>query len=334
MENTQNLFSISYPLLISKGQPVRRFGLQDYVSTISEFQWALSQVSYPFTRLEEPVPQDYSSIQDLLDQCPHPHVVPQQGERSSPTSEAAQKDALLSGERDASAAILLTTPYINEGTFVHEIGCWNGQNLINLLFYNVLHGRVPKYCLGTNINSLALSMAESTASLFKIDGSLMNFCLANALEPFDPSFLNLGFHSEVKLALRVIPVLEPSYAVEFLKSVRASIQCKEATLVVSYAVPKGTMYETNLSRSQDSSQPQFTKKDFVGGETFYASFSNRSLLPKYLQAHDDPHVVLNTYYSEEGFAQLVEKGGFEVLETIRIERDTDNERIVALLVPK
>jgi len=52
LENTQNLFSISYPFLISNGQPVRRFGLQDYVSTISEFQWALSQVSYPFTRLE------------------------------------------------------------------------------------------------------------------------------------------------------------------------------------------------------------------------------------------------------------------------------------------
>lgn len=53
-------------------------------------------------------------------------------------------------------------------------------------------------------------MAVSTVNLFKVDSSLMSFFLANALESLDPSFLNLGFHNEVKLALRVIAILESS----------------------------------------------------------------------------------------------------------------------------
>lgn len=328
-KNTQILFNIFRKPLIKEGRVISTYSSSDYISSFSDYMWGNTEVGIPFTRSHEKLKTDFTAIQDILDQCPNKAALPENCEDPNAIEHKIQICSLLNDERDATAATLLATPHIDEQTLLHEIGCWNGQNLINLLFYASLKGKYPKYCLGTDINSVAVSMAGSSSSLFKFEAPFVQYYLANALDSFNSDNLQLDYKKTVKLALRVIPVLYPSQALTFLKNTRNSLNTDDV-VIASYAIPRGDAYNRNLARSQPITEP-----DFPGVTTFLQNFSKEHItkFPQYLQNHKNPSCVLNSYYDEQAFFDLSRRAGFKIINSISIKRDTDNERVVVTLVP-
>lgn len=301
----------------------------EYISTPNEAYWSMpSNVGVPFSSAPETVSTDLSLIQDIADQFDDPQALIRRSVKLDSEEKKVQAYSLL-GQRDAAAAILLAIPYIAENTFLHEVGCWNGQNLLNLLFHASTYGKSPKYCLGTDINAVALGMAESVSDLFSLRPPLVQFHLANVLYPTDASVLRLTFQNEIRLALRILPVLDPSDGKKFLHNVRRSIQGRDAIVIVSYAIPGGETFQKNRQGATDSSHSQFTEDVFSGGIIFRNKVSNKNL-PKHLRGVGKPNFALNSYYTKEGFSALVNECGFKIQKSISV-LDKDDDRVVALL---
>lgn len=333
LKNIQELLKMFRRPLIKENRALDKPILSDYIFTPTEFAWEFAPVGVPFTGRNPGATTDLSKIQDILDQCPFPEALPRTYEKLSETDQKVQRYSLLNSEKDATAATLLATAYLDKTTLLHEMGCWNGQNLLNLLFYASLKGRAPTYCVGTDINYKALTMAQSVSSLLSIHEPFAQFHLSNALHPLDVNYLRVSFDKEVRLALRLIPILEPSRAKTFLSKMRSSFKSSKDVAIVSYAVPKGQRYEENLRRVRDSKQPQFTKEDFSGGVAFLQESDPKDELPSYLQESQNHRAIINTYYTVGGFSSLAQECGFEIQHAISVH-DADNERVVAALSPK
>jgi hypothetical protein len=63
-----------------------------------------------------------------------------------------------------SISTLLATPYLHDRTLLHEVGCWNGETLFNLYHYARLQGKTINACLGTDIHTAALNIAQATSN--------------------------------------------------------------------------------------------------------------------------------------------------------------------------
>jgi hypothetical protein len=161
---------------------------------------------------------------------------------------------------------------------------------------------------------------------------LIKFYLANAFHKIDFSALGYQFSKQVKLALRVIPVLEPTDALEFLRLIRVSLE-RNSILILSYALPQGDTYELNKKRANSAKYPGHSEETFAGGIIFRANFQHIDILPEYLEKVTEHTQVLNTYYTKAGFEKLALACGFAVLETITLDRNADNFRVVAALTP-
>lgn len=305
----------------------------DYIFTPSEAFWALKLVGIPFTRHENTSIMDLSPIQEIIEQCPESQHLLQTGIIDNGSLQKIPYYALLSGEKDATAAILLATPYLDNRTIVHEIGCWSGQNLLNLFLYASYKQSIPKYFVGTDINSQALVIGNLMARMLELKEPSVQFHLANALFPPDLRALGLEFDKEVRMALRLLPVLDPNRGKEFLQKTKNSLKNRQEDVVIlSYAVPTGMGYKKNLERIAGATQDIFIKTEFAEGVVFQQKIdpSQQSSLPSHLLGMSDSHFVINTYYTDEGFAKLAQECGFKILYKVFV-KDADNNRTVVML---
>ncbi|KAF3361393.1 hypothetical protein PHSC3_002023 [Chlamydiales bacterium STE3] len=158
--------------------------------------------------------------------------------------------------------------------------------------------------------------------------------MANALFPLDPKCLKLEYRKEIRLAPRVIPIFDPLHGKKFLLNTRKSLKSNQDRVILSYAIPKGEMYEKNLIKVGAGVYPPVTKEEFSGGVVFWQEIPSpqREALPLYLQKSGDLRFVLNTYYTQEGFLRLAQECSFKIINTISVH-DADNERNVVSLQP-
>ena len=127
-------------------------------------------------------------------------------------------DLLLSTEKeDVFAIYSLLLPELGANTALPEIGCWNGPNLINIAFYAHLKDRNLSGYLRTDINPLAVQLGNSMIDLFGLPKDRFKLGLANALSPINIQKQGISYKKQIKLLLRVIPVLDESSIGRFLK---------------------------------------------------------------------------------------------------------------------
>ncbi len=124
-------------------------------------------------------------------------------------------------------------------------------------------------------------------------------------------------------ALRLIPVLEPSHAEQFLLNKRREAKAIEDQLIVSFAIPSGKMYSENVKRALDP-LIGVEREDFSLGTTFRSDLN--------LPSNPGLKYVLNTYYTSDGFEKLARKCGFQIAQSIQVS-DQTNDRVVVLLQP-
>lgn len=302
--------------------------LSDYIFTPSEVFWGLTpEIQVPFTTGGIKLNTHLGEIQGLLDQVSGHDATPLVLKHD--VDHKVQSYSLLNGTRDGAAAILLATPYLDSETLLYELGCWHGQNLMNLLFYASLRGRTPKRCIGIDINSQALTMAQSFASMIGLEEPFLQFHLSNALFPLSPDIISRDFKKEVRLALRLIPVLEPNRAQIFLEKMRKGLRSSEDKMIVSFALPAGQRFDENMKRAETQIVKQ---EEFSGGTVFFQEFAPLEALPAYLQDRGKCDVVVNTYYTIGGFERLIKQAGFSIDHTIHV-KDLDNERVAVTLSP-
>lgn len=329
INNLQVLLSLFQRPLVKESQMINSPTLSDYIFTPSEVFWGTTpDIKVPFTTDNAKIETDLTQIQDILDQSPVAESLPVTFENE--TDNKVQSYALLNCNRDATAATLLAIPHLDATTFLYEVGCWHGQNLLNLLFYASLKGRAPKQCVGIDINPQALTMAQSVSNMVAFQEPYLQFHLSNALYPLNSNFVCKDFLKEVRLALRIIPVLEPNQAKVFLQKTRKELKSNNDVMIVSFALPKGKRYQENIERA---GKPPFKKEEFIGGVVFFQKFDPLNDLPPYLQGRSSYDAVLNTYYTIDGFRKLVEDCGFSIDHSILVS-DFDNERMTVQLRPK
>ena len=112
----------------------------------------------------------------------------------------------------------------------------------------------------------------------------------------------------VRIGLRVISVLEREDALRMLKTLRGSIQTPDSVLVLSYPMMEGEIFERNQKRVVDHPD-DFRKVTFEGGMTFMTPFEYPQILPPNFKKD----MIVNTYYSDEGFERLANEGGWEIV---------------------
>ena len=301
---------------------------KDYILTPTEFYWVLVPPSVAFTRdVSRPLLSE-KCVSSIFDQA---EISYPSFEQRAKNERQAFDQTVFSSEEDALAAILLSTAYFDEDTLVHEMGSWNGENLIRLLYYSHLQGKTPIGCIGTDINDTALNFAESTIAHLGISSSLVQFHLANVQHPLDFTSLNLSYTKEVKIGLRVIPALDPKHAQQMLIAARASFRSPDSVLVVSYPILKGAIYERNQKRASEPNQNQYRQEFFEGGVVFKTPFQAPEALPLYLRKFNDHDMVINTFYSEESFNKLALTSGLVVKKSIYVGDFSGNYRIVSVL---
>lgn len=327
-ENVFNLFRFPRPLLTDEGL---RFSRQskDYITTVTEFYWTLIFPNIAFTRASDYPLLTREHVTSIFNQVStsFPSWKPHSSEQQ------VFDQMVYSSEEDALVAILLAIPYIREDTLVHELGCWSGENLTRLLYHTHLQGKVPLKCIGTDIHEIALNIGESTLNYLGIHNPHLQLHLANARYPLNFTSLNISYTHEVKMALKLIPVLEPNDAQQLLESARLSFRSPDSVLIISYPILKGAMYELNEKRSK-ADPTRFHRSPFDGGVVFKTPFEAPEILPPYLKKLHDQRVLINTYYSEEGFNNLAKASGFVVKQSISVGNYSDNYRIVSVLAQK
>ncbi|MGE0630794.1 MAG: hypothetical protein AB7O96_00170 [Pseudobdellovibrionaceae bacterium] len=309
------------PLLVQDSRTLEKYAPEAYIRSGTDLYWSQYPPSIPLTRRVEQLSFSTSKIQYILDQFEEKLPKPQ---LTSHSDQEAVNYAMYSGEEDALAAHLLALRYLSSQTMIHEIGCWNGSNLINFLHLARLHNQKPSSCIGTDINHPALNFAHLTSQMLGLSNP--QFYCAHALTPIDPSKLGFEGNKILRLALRVIPVLDLASAKEFLKT--NCLRDKDVVLVLSYATRKGQSYENNLAKSSEKGGYEYRAEEFDGGVTFYAPFPDPELYKKYRL-----EVVANTYYDTKGFQSLISNLGLHISDKITVGRFSDNEREVVSITP-
>lgn len=300
------------------------FDVSEYVTTPTDLLWFYQRFSFPFTRHQEKIDFDPSRIAYILKQTETPSSL------AEPVEQEIQDWIYHSSTEDALGALLLATAHLDRDTIVHEIGTWNGENLFNILYHSYLQKRVIAGCVGTDINIPALNIAEASASILGLAEPLVQFHLANAVKPASLSSLGISYTKEMRIALRVLPLLEPQNGRAFLQAVKDSIKTQNSFLILSYAIPQGKMYEQN-SRIASSDPNLVQKEEFSGGSIFRTPFPEK--LPPNMQSSRRHNTVLNTYYTVDGFNTLAKECGFKIVHTVMVGEYSDNDRAVVLLKP-
>lgn len=242
-----------------------------------------------------------------------------------------QAYALLNTERDAAAAIMLTSPLIKDNCLFHEVGCWNGANSIHSLIYSKSRNNVwPKYYLGTDINPLAIGYAKMAFDYFDFPVR-SHFGCENGTKPMGLSLRFPDVERIVQVALRVIPVLDRSSAKAFFlvagDELSSSLK-KDSYLVVSYALPKGP-YNTRLIQDVG----QFCLDDGTVAFRWYEPFGSEGsgTLFQGDSKEDKNRRVVNTFYAENDFRDLFDESVFKVLKTIPAWESSGEARNVSQL---
>ena len=327
-ENIFNLFRFPRPLLSIRG--LNFASQQDYITTVTELYWTLAFPNIAFTRAPSAPLISREHLASIAERVGTP--APSWSDRPQLEQETLDR-TVFSSEEDALAAILLATPHIHEKTLIHELGCWSGENLVRLLYYTHLQGKTPFAFMGTDIHEIALNIGESTLNYLGIHRPQVQLHLANACHPLDFTLLNISYTQEVKMALKLIPVLTPENAKKFLESARLSFRSPDSILIVSYPILKGKLYELNEERSQTDPQ-KYQRVPFEGGVIFKTPFPVPEALPVHLKKLQDQKVVINTYYSEEAFNSLADDCGYVVKNSVCVGECSDNYRIVSVLAQK
>lgn len=284
------------------------------ITTQSENVWRnQDRISIPLTLGPERVTSDLSEIREILDQVRSP-------ERKKNKASKEEAYALLHIERDAAAAIMLTSPLMGDGNCLfHEMGCWNGTNSIhNLMYCKSTIGRFPKYYLGTDINPRALGIAKMTFNYFDFPIH-WQFFSANATQHFGLSSRYPDAQRIVQLALRVIPVLDFRSADALFSVASDELKEKDSYFVVSYALPEGSNYNKLMAQVGMVSSRWFEKFGVGESGTLFDKEENGK------------ERVVNTFYSDAEFKKLVEKHRFKVVSTIRADEPRGEARNVSLL---
>ena len=199
---------------VKEGEVKRNYSGRDLSINSTEFDWYQYCPNIPLTtQKDDNDEKDLADIQDIVAQCPYREGEPNMASK-------LQKSALLNGNRDAAAAMMLTTPFINNDTLFHEVGCLNGAHSLNSMAYCIsLRGCVSKSYVGTDINYAGLGLSKMSFSYFNLPLSKADFFLANARNRFGLMSV-YSTRRFVKVALRVIPVFELSGIKEFLHNTR------------------------------------------------------------------------------------------------------------------
>ena len=293
------------------------------INTPSEKVWGKKErIPIPLTLNPEKVTTDLSSIRTIIDK------ISLEGKPEEASKEQAY--ALLHTERDA-AAIMLISPLIRKNCLFHEMGCWNGVSSIhNLIYCKSRNKGWPKYYLGTDINPRALGLAKMTFDYFDLPIH-SRFVCANATQPFGLFSKYPDAHSIVQLALRVIPVLDLESAKALFSVASNELrhpEGRDSYFVVSYALPKGTYYKElteNVGHVMCSDgKLRYRWFENIGTGESGTVFEGES-------KQDKNKRVVNTFYSDEDFKDLFDKGEFEVLETVLAHEPKGEARNVSLL---
>lgn len=318
-------------LLRMYGRPLARDGdilerpqLKDYIFNPTEFIWSFQKAFYP--SLDGNRITTATSAPSTTKEC----------KNQTPRSSSLPKDA--------QEAISLISKCIKPETLVYELGCSNGENLINLLFYTSNLENIPQYAIASDINPSALTMGQAVCRFLGLEDPLVQFYLSNAINPLNPKDLPLKYQNEIRYALRLIPVLTLEDARRFLLKAYEQMTPNKDSLVLSYALTSGSLYEKNMERALDESQPNFIKVDFDGGVTIWEKLNEEAILdyrkclqtqngiteefiPRAGPVHPSDRYILNTYYNNQGFQQLLQSTGFSIQEHLETPC-TDNDRAV------
>lgn len=320
-------------LLIGE-KKLEQYKPKDFLLSPTDYYWALAAPSIPFTRRVEELDFNPAKIQYILDQFK------KISSDSNPLQAHKKEDqelmdlTLFSIEEDALAAFLLAFPYLKETSVVHDIGCWNGQNLLHLLYYSHLRNQRIGGALGTDINLPVLNAAEIASRMLGLTSPHVHFHRAHVLSPLDlKKAVSFPNENVVRLALRVIPVLDRFSAQAFLQLTHQFLKDHSSVCILSYALPKGTTFEKNLEKSNDS-KSNYTKDVFEEGITFKLPFPFPSALPDHLQGQDENRMIANSYYSREGFRKLIHKADLKIRHSIVVGEHSDNYREVVALANK
>lgn len=312
-------------LLINQNAPYIEQSLQT-----PEFKfWFLNPPSVPFTRVNENVGdrETLSRRRYIVEQL-GPAITALQPLASANSQDQELMERLLSNsEEDAFSMYLMLLPYLNPDTIVHEIGTWNGQNLLNIAMYAHLKGRAVAGCIGTDINPVALNFAKSMAKGLGLDERYIKFKWAHGIMPLDINNLGIAHDTSVKIGIRFIPVLDRQSISLFFEQTQR-ILGKNDILGLSYAMAKGKLYESNLAKALKGEEGYYVQK-FEEGTTIF-----KPLLPEINPETgilEDKLTVLNTYFSEKEFRSLIAHHGLMIIDHLVVGNDAENFRGVCLL---
>ncbi|NGX43835.1 MAG: hypothetical protein K940chlam7_02140 [Chlamydiae bacterium] len=299
------------PLL--KERLLTEYSSADFIRTGTELVWSTQKPLIPLS----------------FDGHPQNHTIP--------IPEKLQENPLIqflfnATQEDAVGAWTLATPLIDEKTLIHEYGCWNGENLLGLLFFGFESGVHPGCCIGTDINIGALNVAETISEVFSLRAPMVQFHLSNALCSNTVDISQFKCQKQVKMALRLISILEPSDAADFLIQAKRNMT-QDCSLIVSYALPQGNKYETN-KRLASSPQNSVKEDSFEHGIIFRAPFDYPGLLSQLVELPDRTDQVVNCYYNTEGFEKLVHQCGYRIVNILTVGKHSDNYRVVVVLKAK
>lgn len=281
-------------------------------SSSSDSYWSEEHpVDPPFIQKQEGVCQNFGELDDLL-RNPLPRESNELAVSSDQELRRIRAYALLHGAKDAAVASRLTSPLIEKDSVFHEIGCFNGENSINNLMYcKATRGKFPGFYLGTDINPGAVSMSAMTFGTFDFPFP-SKFYVANSTSPLGISSA-LQFNQVTVLALRVIPIFDPSNAENFMKQVGKEWKGRDLSFVVSYAVPSGSIYQRNQLKLKDKTI-EVQQSCFNGGSCFTQKHGRVGT------------VVLQTYYERDAFNRLAKDCGFRV-EEVFSAKDLDSNHL-------
>jgi hypothetical protein len=282
----------------------------DFIRTCSELVWSTQKPSIPLAFEGSPQNHTVSVSGKLKDDPVIQHLF-----------DAAPEDAV--------GAWTMAIPFIDGKTYIYEYGCWNGGNLLGLLFFGLENGIHPGACMGTDINIGALNIAETLARTFSLHPPLVQFHLSNALYLNSIDIHRFKCQKQVKIALRLIPVLEPSDAEHFLVQAKNEMT-RECYLILSYAIPKGEKYEGNKMLAA-SSKSSIREDSFGEGVIFRFPFDHPGILPQLVEFPNRIDQVINCYYTPEGFEKLAHRCGYRIVNAMTVGQYSDNFRAVVVL---
>lgn len=299
--------------------------INDFIFTPTDYYWSLHPSTIPFARLPEKVDNNLTKLNYIVEQLDN-QTLTDLTSSITKVDQELMNILLSSSEEDAVASFFLAFPFMSNDSVIHDIGCWNGQNLINLLYYGHFRGSCCFKALGTDINNTVLNIAEATCETIGINSSDIQFHLSNALDHIDLEQLGFSSRTSIKLALRLLPVLDKFSAQNFLRTLYDSMN-NSSVCILSYALPEGKLFDKNNNLFK---QAQRYKEEFDGGVTFRASFPVTSSLPKFLE-NMDKKIITNTYYTKKGFDKLISSNSFTIINSIEVVRYSDNYRLVNLI---